>query len=257
MYAQVVTITPEGARIMLDGNTGNRPLSSATVDKYASAMKRGEWILNGEPIIIFEDGTVGNGQHRLHAVIKSGAPLQTLIVYGAKNEAFKTLDGGKPRRAPDILAINGNINVTCLASAARSYMIEYIYGRAQFEITSTQILDVVNNHPHINHWVVKQQNGKCKKVMPSAFAGIMAIASERHGIEKVDVFFNQVADGFGLCSTDPAYHLRDRFSKQTGTSNLSKQMQRAFMVKAVNAHITGKKIGLLRWREDEEMPKVV
>lgn len=257
MHAQVITLTPDAAKALLDKNAGNRPLSIVTVSKYASAIRRGEWQLNGEPIIIFDDGTLGNGQHRCSAVVKAGLPIQTLVVYGAKKSSFATIDAGKTRRASDVLAISGKKNATVLSVAARAYLFEFLQGRAQYEITSTQIIECVEDHPHITHWVKKHGAAKAQKILPSSFCGIIAIASERYGIQKMEPFFDQVVDGINLVQTDPAYLLRERLLNQTKASTLSSAMKRALIVKSVNAYVTGKKISILRWKDNEDMPKVV
>lgn len=257
MHAQVVTLTPSAAKALLEKNIDNRPLSSVTVSKYASAIIRGEWQLNGEPIIIFEDGTLANGQHRCSAVVKAGIPIQTLIVYGASKSSFATIDAGKSRNASDVLAISGEKSTNVLSSAARAYIFEFLQGRAQYEITSTQILECVESHPHIIYWVRKHGADKAKKILPSAFCGILAIASERYGIEKMEKFFDQVVSGINLGKTDPAYLLRERLLNQTKSSQLSALVKRAFIVKSVNAYVMGKKISFLRLKEGEEMPKVI
>lgn len=258
MHAQVVTLTPEKAREMLQKNIDNRPLSRAVLTKYAAAIKRGEWQLNGEPIIIFDDGRLGDGQHRCHAVIQAGIPIQTLVVYGAPNTAFKTIDAGKSRAASDVLSINGKKNVNVLAAAARGYLLEYLSGSAKDEITSAQILECVELHPHINFWVSKYVTSeKIKASVSSVFCGLLAVASERYGIEKMQPFFDGVAEGVGLGLTDPAYVLRERMSRESGSKLLTTYAKRAYMVKAMNAFILGKSMSKLTWKDKEEMPKIV
>ena len=54
-------ITPQIAMVMLEGNTHNRDLSQRQIEKWALAMKRGEWELNGEAIM-FNGHDVLNGR---------------------------------------------------------------------------------------------------------------------------------------------------------------------------------------------------
>lgn len=68
-----VNVTPELAqRWLLQHNTHNRPLYEKVVDRYALDMKRGDWVLNHQGICFDDEGTLIDGQHRLHAVIRSG-----------------------------------------------------------------------------------------------------------------------------------------------------------------------------------------
>lgn len=72
MQTQKVFITPEIATHYLSGNKSNRTVSNSTVTKYASDMSSGNWRLTHQGILIGKNNVVVDGQHRLHAVKKSG-----------------------------------------------------------------------------------------------------------------------------------------------------------------------------------------
>ncbi len=78
----VETITPEIAQAMLATTRRNRGLSKATVRRYTADMRRGHWLINSDAIAFDDTGALTNGQHRLSAVIASGATIQALIVRG-------------------------------------------------------------------------------------------------------------------------------------------------------------------------------
>ena len=259
MKTEIVTLTPEMAADLLSRNTFNRPLSEFTLSRYVAAIKRGEWELNGESIIVFNDGTLGDGQHRCHAVIKAKMPIKTVLVTGVDPLTFKTIDAGKVRNAADAIAINGEVNAKTLASATRAYLQEYMTAREFREISTPQIVACLDSHPHLHHWTRRYIGSRTfKSVMPNMTVGILALASERHGIEKVDPFFEALATGVNLTQRSPAYLLRERFLAQKGSKRLSATMQRAFIVKALNAHLQGKELAFLRFSEGvEDMPKVI
>src|SRR5258706_8303068 len=83
-------ITPEMARQWLEKNAMNRRLRQSSVDTYASIMKRKQWELNGETIIISDTGDILNGQHRLWACFESGTPFETYVIIGMTKEVFDT-----------------------------------------------------------------------------------------------------------------------------------------------------------------------
>jgi hypothetical protein len=259
MKTQIVTLTPEMAADLLSRNTYNRPLSEFTLSRYVAAIKRGEWELNGESIIVFKNGSLGDGQHRCHAVIKAKMPITTVLVTDVEPSAFKTIDVGKTRSAADAIAIHGEVNSKVLAAGARSYLQEYMVAREFRELSTSQLIACIDSHPHIRHWAKRYAaNKQFKKVMPNMAVGIFAVASERHGIEKLDYFFESVASGVNLTNRSPAYLLRERFLSQRGSQRLSGTMQRAFIVKAINAHLQNKEIAFLRFSEAvEEMPKIL
>ena len=104
IFSEVVTINAKIAQQWItkhdslpppEGQQKNRKVDDNLVDRYAHQMKKGLWDVNGEGIIIAESGRLLNGQHRLHAVIKSGKTIQSVVIYGVEEEAFKTIDTGK------------------------------------------------------------------------------------------------------------------------------------------------------------------
>ncbi len=115
----VTTIAPEMAERMLGKNTTNRNIRLSAVRSYARDMAAGNWHLNGETIKFAADGTLLDGQHRLHAVIASGATVQMLVARGVRPEAMRTVDMGLRRRYADHLKINGFSNAPTLASLVR------------------------------------------------------------------------------------------------------------------------------------------
>lgn len=87
MDLKEITLTPEIAQDMLNYNTCNRPMSRNTVAKYARMMKQGEWYLSHQAIAFADDENgkqiLVDGQHRLAAVIQSGASIKTTVIYHA------------------------------------------------------------------------------------------------------------------------------------------------------------------------------
>lgn len=250
-------IGPDEASTLLKANTSNRPLTRSNVVALASAMTRGEWVLNGETIIFSPDGTLMQGQHRLHAIIKSGVTVPLLLVRGIQFDAFSTLDLGRKRSVGDVLNIHGEVNANVLASALRSIgLIEGIVTdqRAMSPAMATSILD---RHPSVRVWTSRFSSSEAKKFISSAFIGALTMAAERHGSERVAEFFAQVSSGEGLHKGMPAYAVRERFFARSRTDVIPYMMALAYAIKALNAHLTGQPMKMLRWAADEQMPKLV
>lgn len=116
-------VTPAIAQEWLDDfNSHNRNLSDRQVAKYASDMAEDRWLINGETIQFDWDGILANGQHRLNSLVKAGVSLWLLVVRGLPPKAQKTIDGGRPRRAGDVLFLEGYPNSTALGASARLAM---------------------------------------------------------------------------------------------------------------------------------------
>lgn len=260
IHTAIENITPKVAAEYLRTNNMNRPLQVGAVETYAKAMQRNEWMLNGEAIQFDTEGNLVNGQHRLNAVVLSGRSVPFLVVRGVEKECFKTFDGGKKRTASDVLSIKGEQNTANLASGARAYII-YVDGpsRNSRAISASLIEKVVSEHPDLRHWTRRYASGSKSALrrMTSSLIGFLTIASERHGIEKIDLFVDKLESGANLAEDDPAFVLRERLLNQTGSKRLSKQTADAYIVKAINAYLTKKPIKILRYTEDEGFPSIV
>ena len=110
MNIEMTTITPPMASIMLRNNTENRKLDSRHVQFLADQILSGKWQNNGQTIVIADDGTLMDGQHRLSAIIKANRPTQLGLCTGAPKSAMSTIDNGKLRSTTDILTMNGCAN---------------------------------------------------------------------------------------------------------------------------------------------------
>lgn len=149
---KIETITPEQAETMLEAhNPRNRRLSLARVDKYAAEMKRGHWVLNGEPIIIDDSEDIIDGQHRIAAIKECKIPLTTLVVRGVPtnyNNGIKittqdTIDRGASRTVGDQLGMaHGIKNGVAVAATARA-IAQFCTGAPQIRLSTCQTLEVL------------------------------------------------------------------------------------------------------------------
>jgi len=118
-------ITPERALDLMVGNTDNRNLREAVWQSYARDMKEGRWKAGqGEPIHIAPDGTIGNGQHRLMAIIESEVPILLPVLY-APLEWRWAADQGIRRTFGDLLKVNHHVSNQHQMAAAVRYLWEY------------------------------------------------------------------------------------------------------------------------------------
>jgi len=81
----------------------NRMLKVFALNKYARAMTKGEWELNGQSIVVNTEGIVEDGGHRLAACYNSQKPFQTMVNIGQPVGSHKTIDRGAARQLHDDL----------------------------------------------------------------------------------------------------------------------------------------------------------
>jgi hypothetical protein len=105
--SRVQKISPEKAIELLAANTANRPFSRSTVQAFAEAMRRGDWLVTHQAIAVGSNGVLVDGQHRLAAVIEADLPVEMTVFTEVEPDTFDVLDTGRRRNAADVLAIEG------------------------------------------------------------------------------------------------------------------------------------------------------
>lgn len=113
-------IGPEKAKEMLSTMANNRKVKPEAVLRYADDMIAGRWMLSPEPIV-FTNGVLVDGQHRLKAVIKSGLSIDFIVCETAQN-VMPVLGGGVSRNASDFLGTMGVSQSVLKASIALAIM---------------------------------------------------------------------------------------------------------------------------------------
>lgn len=99
---EIVTVTPEMAADFLKSNDHNRAITEANIARIAWEIQAGEWEAIHQPIAFAPGGSIVDGQHRLHAIIKAGLPAPMLICRYTNAEhaerARRKCDGGAKRQ---------------------------------------------------------------------------------------------------------------------------------------------------------------
>lgn len=99
----IETITPHIAGLYLKFNNNNRPLRKTHIRELASDMMAGNWQVTHQGIAFDTTGRLIDGQHRLHAIIEAGRPIQISVTKGCSASSFSILDRGSNRSPSDIL----------------------------------------------------------------------------------------------------------------------------------------------------------
>jgi hypothetical protein len=207
--ANIEIITPQMASALLADNFDNRKISSVLVNSYASDMLAGRWHLTGQAIIIANDGSLNDGQHRLMAIVKAGIPVKNLVVRGVERETRVAVDTGKPRYTGEILQMfhlkNGNLCSTIAnmvlqyeRTGGKNASLSYISTKQQIieRATSDELIHLCASFASAKSWNASPSHiGFCRYVIPM--------------IPLSDVFFERLKDGVGLEPGDPILALRN------------------------------------------------
>lgn len=115
-------ITPAIAQAMLERNTLNRTINWAQVEEYADTMKRGEWAMHSQGIVLDPGGNILTGQKRLWAVVYAGVNVYFRVSRGSPPETAALLDRGASQTARDLASrVTRRKHSPVEASIARAY----------------------------------------------------------------------------------------------------------------------------------------
>lgn len=267
--AHFETITPHRAKQLLEGNKQNRPLNERNLASIIHAMKKGSFHLTGESIKIAEDGTLIDGQHRLHAISKTGMAQKMLVITGLEKQAFKYIDIGKPRSAADVLTIEGVANSTLISGTIKCIMYfkqnkfgfgsNRSGGSHKVKLTNAEISDFYHkNKDGIMESLKYGQDKRNKILSKPTLSAFHFLFNEKNPVD-ADMFCHRLADGSGLESDSPIYILRQRLIQEMRSKRKIHPLERnALICKAWNAYRGKKKIQVLRWDSVKEaFPKPI
>lgn len=87
------TITPEMAAKYLEKNTRNyRNSKPSRVLEFVRLIKSGKFVETHQGIAFDEDGVLGDGQHRLQAIVSAGVSVKAQVTRGMSRDAFLYVD---------------------------------------------------------------------------------------------------------------------------------------------------------------------
>lgn len=145
-------ITPRIAADMLAQNGINRPLRKGAVERYAADMLAGRWLPSNDAITVDIDGNLLNGQHRLHAVVLAGIPVEFLVATGYPSESMVAMDSGALRSMANVLHGQGEKDGTALAALARALVLHArgdTIRAARVGPSRGEMLQFIADHPRV------------------------------------------------------------------------------------------------------------
>lgn len=103
----IVQITPDMAPSLLAKKRPAGKRNAAAVAAYAQAMRNGEWVLNGMPIILSRNDVLLDGLQRLYACIDARTPFVTVLAENVPDDTLHTIDQQRRRSFTGVLETRG------------------------------------------------------------------------------------------------------------------------------------------------------
>lgn len=252
-------INPQIAKLLLRGCRKNRSPAKSRIKRYAQGMKLGEWVV-AQPLLLDEEGKLLDGQHRMHAVMESGVPVEFLVIEGYdRDTTFGKIDDVRSRSLKDWFHVL-NVNLPGVASGVVMWAARDIAGRipcgsgGKFHLTPIEGVEFLEVHPEISLSVKGPgtSNIYVPKVM-SAFCHWKFCKSDQ---ALADTFFMDLSIGENEGDGDPVFLLRERMrSDRRAKMKLGKTEKLALVYKSWNAVRLGESLFNLRWRSTGPNPE--
>ena len=233
------TFSPEEAMKLLEMSEGTNfrrvhaGLNDTTVCKIARDMKKGNYELNGQTVILRPDGTVLDGQKRMMACVVARVSFRTAVAQGVSDSEAGAVDEGNPRMFNQHLSYLNEDYSNSLASLVRGCINVkerrwHGSGGSTVKMSNHELLRYFESHKSRLRDVVVLARKSCKHaqtgiVGPILFHGVPK--TTRPSEHELAQHFVEVLTNGGN-KTDPANCLRERII--AAKLNPSKVMERVY-----------------------------
>jgi hypothetical protein len=223
-------------------------------------MKSGKWRENGDSVKFAEDGSLIDGQHRLHASIQSGCGFWSLVAYGIKKEAFLTIDRGQPRTRGQVLRLDSGLADQNAVAATLAWLYRFRDGimLQRGTATDTEISDLLGENPGI-----KDSIAAARRVMHHFKAGTVSVVAICHYLftrqddTLAELFFDSLGRGTNLREIDPVYQLRKRLiSSASSGRKMESFTMIALYFKTWLAERERRTLSRLEWQPSDNFPNI-
>lgn len=257
-------ITPSHASELLKNNICNRNPKKVHIKSLAHQMRNGQWLYNGEPIIIAKDGIILDGQHRLYAIIEANVSVEMEVIRGIENNVMHTIDSGVARTTADSLNLLGYDNSTGLAKTVRN-LIQFRNKQTLREsrsrdqlISNKDIIDFIENEPPVIRVFADartEHNFKKSNILTKSEIAVFWYIFKDIDEEKANIFFDKLLCGIDIKADDAVLHLRNKLiiDKTNKNTSMNYSTKLKLIFKAWNKFYNNEKCKLLKVTSDEDI----
>lgn len=257
-------ITPKIAEKYLNTNKSNRHLTEGHAEKMAADMTAGKWTSCYAPIIFYEDGDLGDGQHRLWAIAMSGVAQRFIVIRGVSREAGLNFDTGKVRTLVDNARISGadrelsNSLVATARAVEIGNRVAVKKGGSQSRALSiSEQVEIVAKHREAAGWAVSHgPNGRFLRnaVVLGAIARAWYHEADK---ERLARFSEVLSKGFAEnMGESAAIALRNYLQTKGQTATVGTEWRLTFMKtqNAIRYFMLGRQLTAIKVISDEAYP---
>lgn len=257
---KMVLVTPQKAGRWLKSNTKNRDVREAHVERLASDMSAGRWMVTHQGVAFNCDGTLLDGQHRLLAVVKSGTSQWMCVTNGLPASSVAAIDDHQKRSIGDSLKIvHGvtapNINRAC---AAASWMAPGIgVARTPSKVSRQQQSQTYFEHEKAINWAIAAfptaKAGLCRAVVLAVIARAY-YSAPRTKLEQFCKVLSDPSASTGAKADQTIFRLRDYLMTTTSGGASSQQAAYRKTERALKSWLLGEPISKIYEASEELFP---
>ena len=239
------SVGPTVAQRYLDANMLNRPVRKKWVRELADRMRNGDWGLSHQGVCFDEDGNLIDGQHRLLAVIKSGATIRSMVGRGFPRNSRYRIDAGARRSARDFYVISGGkASHSGVPAIARVALMGLSSSATQDKINHHSILRFLKDHDDVVIDYLKLATlPNVRATYHSGWVGAFVVASILYGRDRIDPMMDRLSEA-AFDVGDPMralflWCIRNKSRKSKGSKSTRSDVYYACAVSAINGDLAG------------------
>lgn len=223
-----------------------RTVSHAVVRKYARAMADGRWEEPSlDPIGFTPDGDLGNGQHRLSAVIESGWRGEMLVAMNVPPENFLVHDTGRKRQASQFVKLPNASLIVAMTRVVLWYDRLHptpLNGTNATSFDNDEVLEYVDANEDLIVQCARDADFAYRNAgIPSTPHAAVLFVARRGEVDedRVSTWLDGISTGVGLGPGDPRLRLREYFIRHPNVRR-DRATTWAVVVRAFNAFLEGR-----------------
>lgn len=214
-------VTPKLAQLFISMMTERqRAANELTSDSYKRDMSNDKWLETGESFTFDTEGQFIDGGHRANAIIKSGKPIRTLVVFGVVPEAALVLDSGRSRTTANMLTFHGVQYTQELAGVVPRLLAaeggRWVSPSRFVKYSREEVLNYLDEHPElidIMQEAKRRTSGQSRiprvATTPAGIAIAVLSRAPARMLPEVLQFFDQLTTGVGLQDGSSVLALRN------------------------------------------------
>lgn len=243
-YSKIMEVDADLAFRWLEGNTHNRSVNQAHVERLAREMQAGRWRLTHQGIAFDTTGLLIDGQHRLWAIVEAKKPIRMRIFFNEPPENRQVLDTGERRSNKDVLKLSGEVGDITLKHLAT--LRAMLAGRflTPSRMTPGEEAEVYRRHREAIEFALEHlKSCRFKGVATATVRAVIARAYYSWSRAKLSVFCETLKSGVKYGDDDTAIVLLFQYLIRSSESNKDEQVRRLQYAKtewALDAYLHGK-----------------